>query len=190
MGRNPKLTLADREVIVSLQGISTSAALAARFGVARSTITDIWIAARDPLQEPASAGPNQRKKSALTGLFHHQNAEGAPKFFGNVEPDIDPLTEDGKSFMELGDSECRYSIGRDGDGQLRFCGCPRTGTTKMTAAYCGDHAAVVLYGKRVPEGEHNYGGTAPGAIPPIMRKIFGPLEIDTPDDLLELREAA
>lgn len=52
-----------------------------------------------------------------------------------------PLTSAGKTFLELGDHECRYSIGKDANGGYRFCGEPvmDRGSCKAPGSYCKHH---------------------------------------------------
>ena len=56
-----------------------------------------------------------------------------------------PITSAGKTFIELGDHECRYSIGKDVDGNYRFCGEPRAMDHRLLRKpYCVKHGALAV----------------------------------------------
>jgi integrase len=44
------------------------------------------------------------------------------------------ITDEGKTFADLGNKDCRYPIGKDANGGYRFCGCPVT-----KGSYCAKH---------------------------------------------------
>lgn len=61
-----------------------------------------------------------------------------PKNYVEIE---EPQTEEGRTFADLGQHDCRWWIGNDADGAMRFCACP---VHRQGAFYCSDHQAKSL----------------------------------------------
>lgn len=58
----------------------------------------------------------------------------------------DPIVEGGRLITELASDECRWPIGKDGDGLFRFCGCrfEYAARTVRLSPYCDAHVMVSI----------------------------------------------
>lgn len=145
------LTEAQRDHVKAMRGVRSASALAAQYGVARATITKIWMVAKkksDPKLGDLDYVPYGRI-SALTELRRQYPQRLTPEFV--CDPADDPVTTAGKTFMDLSEQECAWWIGNDPEGAQRFCGCPvQRPPGRLTRRYCEAHAAYAVVGQKPP----------------------------------------
>lgn len=142
-----KLSYAEKCEIVRLKDQYSSAELAAKFQTGESTVRMIWKTAR---QVPAgnafkAARVTTPHVSVLTGM-----QIGVPRAPAQEVLDIvgdEPLVTGGKTLDDLEPCHCRWIIGKDEAGDIRYCADDRCGALRgPTVMYCAAHAkrATVL----------------------------------------------
>lgn len=134
-----RLTPNQKCEIVKLKGKQSSAELAAKYEVVESTIRMIWKNAHAAGDAPAVKQEAFGKRvSVLTGFFIMPPQMAKADV---VIPDEEPTVIGGKVLDGLEPCDCRWIIGKDIDGDTRYCGQPQwgalAGATKM---YCVEHA--------------------------------------------------
>lgn len=99
----------------------------------------------------------------------------------------DPIVDGGKLIVDLGSDDCRWPIGKDADGQFRFCGCPfhRQQGTK-SRPYCEAHAELDV---KPPPAQSVTGGSRARWIKSAVPTVTA-LQLPNGDPIDDLPEAA
>lgn len=123
----------DNAIRLDVRAGCTAADISQRHGVSISRVTRIA-----PVHDTRRVSKEQLAR--LAGL-HIEPAFACDSPI-NVALEGETTTA-GKAFGDLAAGECRFAIGKDGDG-YRFCGEPRVASKGTRAPYCACHADLAV----------------------------------------------
>jgi len=128
------LTTKDRDEIVACKGIFKSPELARIFDVHEGQIRRIWFNAQHGIEVRPGLKPSDRWRERM-------GRESSKVSLECEEIPPEPIVDTGKVLLDLEIADCRWIIGKDTDGEYRYCGCERgKDQHKQVAMYCREHA--------------------------------------------------
>lgn len=139
------LNLRDRKEIIECKHLFTSTELAKIFDVPRGQITRVWYDELRGIKVIPRTGRSEKPETIFDLVFGKRNA-----VIRDAEPPPpEPIVGHGKTLEQLAAPDCRWIIGKDIDGDWRYCACERAaGLHRQVKMYCRAHAAKAL---EVPE---------------------------------------
>lgn len=142
------LGIKDREEIVACKGVFTSKELAQIFSVDRGQICRIWYNDYNGIVVRPNTTPSERRRLRLYSDPHYVSfpKSSSPLLAHQPEPlPPEPIVDTGKTILELEHADCRWIIGKDIDGEWRYCGCERgKDHHPQVRFYCREHAIAAF----------------------------------------------
>lgn len=121
---------ATRRLVRDLRGLATSAEVAADLGIPAAHVRQIW--ARGEWNGERIANLNKARSDRKRMRVYE------------VPPEPVVTEGEGVAYDDLKWSQCQWEIGRDPEGNRRYCGDPRCGGRKLREMYCARHGAMAV----------------------------------------------